>query len=98
METNGLMAMRKLIVTAILTILISARTTAAQISLQPGPSLDSGIAPVTSMQPPITVGQAPIGHRQPKIRDVPTENPSDLERRGDEDTRIDRKLIICRGC
>ena len=90
--------MRKFIVTAILTILISARTAAAQISLQPGPALDPGITPIGSTLPPITVGQAPIGHRQPKVRDVPTEIPSDLERRGDEDARIDRKLIICRGC
>lgn len=89
--------MRKLIVTAILTILISARTAAAQISLQPGPSLDQGLIPIESTLP-ITVGQAPIGHRQPKLRDVPTEKPSDLERPADEDVRVDRKLIICRGC
>lgn len=44
--------------------------------------------------------QAPIGHRQPRLRDVsgPVQaSPIDIElRRLDEE--IDRKLIICRGC
>jgi len=41
---------------------------------------------------------APIGHRQPQARDVPPQNPSDLERLTEEDAAVDRKLIICRGC
>jgi hypothetical protein len=32
------------------------------------------------------------------MRDVLFENPSDLERRSEEDMKIDRKLIICRAC
>jgi hypothetical protein len=44
--------------------------------------------------------QAPIGHRQPRMSDVPDStklSPTDLElRRLDEE--IDRKLTICRGC
>jgi hypothetical protein len=40
----------------------------------------------------------PIGHRQPHARDVPLENASDLERIGEEDAAVDRKLTICRGC
>jgi hypothetical protein len=43
-------------------------------------------------------GRAPIGHRQPAARDVPSENPGDIERIGEEDLAIDRKLTICRGC
>lgn len=43
---------------------------------------------------------APIGHRQPRPRDIPEAtqlSPLELElRRLDEE--IDRKLIICRGC
>jgi hypothetical protein len=47
-----------------------------------------------------SVGQAPVGHRQPRPSDVSETtqlSPSDLElRRLDEE--IDRKLIICRDC
>ncbi|MGY4368670.1 hypothetical protein ACVW1A_004735 [Bradyrhizobium sp. LB1.3] len=45
----------------------------------------------------LTVG-APVGHRQPQARDVPSGNSGDLERLTEEDARVDRKLIICRGC
>ena len=43
--------------------------------------------------------QAPVGHRQPRISDIPpvTLSPLDLELRR-EDQLIDRKIIICRGC
>ena len=42
---------------------------------------------------------APVGHRQPRIRDVPAAvlSPSDIELRR-EDELIDKKLLICRGC
>ena len=45
-------------------------------------------------------GQAPIGHRQPRLSDTPAatqSSPSDLELQR-LDAEIDRKLIICRGC
>ena len=45
-------------------------------------------------------GQAPIGHRQPRLSDTTggvQSSPSDLELRR-LDVEIDRKLIICRGC
>jgi hypothetical protein len=41
---------------------------------------------------------APVGHRQPHARDVPSENSGDLEHIGEEDAAVDRKLNICRGC
>jgi hypothetical protein len=41
---------------------------------------------------------APIGHRQPQARDLPSHNLNDLERLTEEDAAIDRKLTICRGC
>jgi hypothetical protein len=41
---------------------------------------------------------APVGHRQPQARDVPSQNPHDLERLTDEDAAVDRKLTICHGC
>ena len=43
-------------------------------------------------------GGAPVGHRQPQAREVPSQSSSDFERLSAEDAAIDRKLIICRGC
>jgi hypothetical protein len=45
-----------------------------------------------------SVGIAPIGHRQPRRRDAPLEAISELDRISAEDSAIDRKLTICRGC
>ena len=54
-------------------------------------------ADVAAMMP--SSKQAPIGHRQPRIGDIPAIalSPFDLELRR-EDALIDRKIIICRGC
>jgi hypothetical protein len=41
---------------------------------------------------------APVGHRQPRARDVPSEDPNNLEQISAEDAAIDRKLVICRRC
>ena len=41
---------------------------------------------------------APIGHRQPRARDLPSEDIGELEHISDQDRAIDRRLIICRGC
>jgi hypothetical protein len=46
----------------------------------------------------MSVGLAPIGHRQPRVRDLPFEAVSELERLSAEDSTVDRKLMICRGC
>ena len=45
-----------------------------------------------------SVGVAPIGHRQPHLRDLPFAAVSGLERLSAEDSAVDQKLIICRGC
>lgn len=47
------------------------------------------------------IPEAPIGHRQPRVTDVPNEknlsNPSDPMNK--EDAALDRKIkSICRGC
>jgi uncharacterized low-complexity protein len=43
--------------------------------------------------------QAPIGHRQPRARDLPPEIEGSLGVRSSEDAVIDSKLhSICRGC
>jgi hypothetical protein len=44
------------------------------------------------------VGIGPIGHRQPRLRDLPFAAISELERLSAEDRALDRKLMICRGC
>jgi len=61
---------------------------------QPSPAT-SGSARSTG-QPARSVREAPIGHRQPKAKDVPSEE--NLGTRSLEDETIDRKLRICRDC
>ena len=41
---------------------------------------------------------APMGHRQPHIRDVASEEAAAIERIDPESTALDRRLRICRGC
>jgi hypothetical protein len=54
---------------------------------------------VQSMGQPTTSGRgAPIGHRQPKVKDVPSWIEENLGTRSLEDETIDRKLRICRDC
>ena len=55
-------------------------------------------APLRSEQDPRPDAGAPVGHRQPRARDLPAHNPDDLERLTEEDAAVDRKLTICRGC
>jgi hypothetical protein len=50
---------------------------------------------------PATTSEAPVGHRQPKVGDLPDEknlrSPSDQANK--EDAELDRKIKnICRGC
>jgi hypothetical protein len=54
-----------------------------------------------AVEPPQATGQAPrenrapIGHRQPTVKDVP---PEDKLQPNPENREIDQKLNICRGC
>jgi hypothetical protein len=61
-------------------------------------SLTTATAPPAMKQGVRLVSEAPVGHRQPRVRDVPSQNPSDLEHLTEEDAAVDRKLTICRGC
>ena len=92
--------MYRLTRTIALIVLLSGRAAAAHVIAPARLSISSVSVQTASSQPsgPGLAGRAPVGHRQPKIRDVLFENPSDLERRSEEDIKIDRKLIICRGC
>ena len=42
--------------------------------------------------------EAPIGHRQPKAKDLPPGVNENLGVRSPEDKALDRKLRICRDC
>jgi hypothetical protein len=65
-----------------------------------------GVAAVTSPRHDVDIGirpmprQAPIGHRQPKVIDVPGNmqlSPFEAEQRR-LDAELNKKLVICRGC
>jgi len=60
------------------------------------PGINHTVDAAATVPPP---GQAPVGHRQPRISDIPaiTLSPLDVELRR-EDQLIDQKLIICRAC
>ena len=83
--------MRRLVTVAALGILSSAAT--AQTG-SPG-------SPRSSANPSQPIPEAPIGHRQPRADQVPSEknlsDPNDQANR--EDAALDRKIkSICRGC
>ena len=93
--------MRNFIKTVAVLALLGSRGAIAQTV---GTARSSAEAFTTATVPPSLaqdarlIGGAPVGHRQPRVRDVPSQIPSDLERLTEEDAAIDRKLIICRGC
>ncbi|MCA6111775.1 hypothetical protein J6497_32110 [Bradyrhizobium sp. CNPSo 4026] len=92
--------MREMIGAAILAALLSGRTaTAETVGLaKPSPSaVSSGMSDASSQ----TLGQpwpAPVGHRQPQAKDLPSQSPNELDRISEEDRAVDRKLTICHGC
>ncbi len=92
--------MRNVIKIAAVLSLLGSRGAIAQTAgtARPLPgTLTTAMAPLSLTQGARLMGRAPVGHRQPRVGDVPSQNPSDLERLTGEDA-VDRKLIICRGC
>jgi hypothetical protein len=86
--------MRKLIMTTVLLALVTSPVAIAQTGGTTG-------SPGNGASPPAGVREAPIGHRQPRAGDVPSEknlsNPNDAINK--EDAALDRKIkSICRGC
>jgi hypothetical protein len=82
--------MKKIAVSMALLALIGAPTAIAQTGTGSGASKSGG-----------GVTSAPVGHRQPRAGDVPSEknlgNPNDPINR--EDAILDKKIkSICRGC
>ena len=92
--------MRNLIRIIVLLAQLGNRAAIAQTvgSASSSAGLASTTAPPSLMQNTRSIGGAPVGHRQPHARDVPSENAGDLEHISEEDAAVDRKLIICRGC
>lgn len=79
-----------LIYVAVATAAVCGTANAQSNSVQPAKPPVS--APQTTGQAP----RAPVGHRQPTAKDVPSEQGTGLRSPGAED--LDRKLRICRGC
>ena len=73
-----------------------AQTVGAARSSAGSPTTET--APFSLTQDTRLAGGAPVGHRQPQARDVPSQSSRDIERLSAEDAAIDRKLVICRGC
>ncbi len=85
--------MKRTIVLLPLLVLLGAVSAAAQGGGNMGPSA----APTVKG----TVPQAPVGHRQPRAADVPSENnlSNPNEPVNKEDAVLDKKIkSICRGC
>ncbi|GLR89118.1 hypothetical protein GCM10007857_58310 [Bradyrhizobium iriomotense] len=93
--------MRNLIKTVAVLALLGSRGAIAQTvgtARSSAGSFTAATAPFSLTQDERLIGRAPIGHRQPRVRDVPSEIPGDLERLTEEDAAVDRRIIICRGC
>lgn len=91
--------MRQLIVTTVLLVLAGGPAVA-----QTGSGTGSSSSGANSTAAPADnrpLREAPVGHRQPRASDVPSEknlgNPNDPINR--EDAALDRRIkSICRGC
>lgn len=94
--------MRHLLIAATALMLLGASPALAQGAGSKG-GTGPGAAPANPSVPPSltpdsrVIGNAPVGHRQPRAADVPspTQNPADSA----ADKALDRKIkSICRGC
>ena len=92
--------MRNFIRTVAVLAFLGDRASIAQTleTARPSVGYSTARAPLRLTQDAQSNAGAPVGHRQPRARDVPSQSPGDLERLTEEDAAVDRKLIICRGC
>ena len=80
-------------------ILICAAVATAAVCASAGAQGNSNQPSRPPVSEPQTTGQAPrapVGHRQPTAKDVPSEQGTGLK--SPEVGELDRKLRICRGC
>jgi hypothetical protein len=90
-------AMQKLITATALLILLGGSVAVAQNNARTRDSAGSGSSPQASPNPSGGPIEAPVGHRQPRASDVPSEDSS--LKLDAEDAALDRKVkSICRGC
>ncbi len=83
-----------------LLIAMAAGGVAAQNAPE-APNGPDGRAVAAPAQSPGRVWQAPVGHRQPRLSDVPpapAAPPDDAKADADPQNHIDDRLRICRGC
>jgi hypothetical protein len=90
--------MRNLIKIAVLVALLGCQAATAETTGAAGKSPMSASAPEIALSGKESRWSAPIGHRQPRLRDLPSGNNGELEHISEEDRAVDRRLIICRGC
>jgi hypothetical protein len=99
--------MRKLIISSAIVVLLGASAAMAQGGGGGGGGgggaggAGGGAAAGAGSQGSTGIGLAPIGHRQPRLSDVPSENSlaDPGNPRNKEDIALDRKIkSICRGC
>lgn len=92
--------MHSLVKTFLLAALLNGRAAISQTMSQ---TAATGAGPVTSVtmsatsRPPVAPLPAPVGHRQPSVKDV-VYDELEIERIDREGVALDRKLRICRGC
>jgi len=82
---------------ALVAVTLLGSAAAAQNNPDQRPPAASGSAQSTG-RPAGSAWEAPIGHRQPRAKDVPSWIEENLGTRSPEDEAIDRKLRICRDC
>jgi hypothetical protein len=84
---NGLSRAGVLAAAVAAAILASSATSRTALAQQPDPAANLRY-------------EAPIGHRQPRIQDLPPDVAQDEKKMQDEQDALDRKLetSICRGC
>ncbi|WP_454623834.1 hypothetical protein [Bradyrhizobium cenepequi] len=94
--------MREMIGAVILVALFSGRAATAETvgMAKPSPVGSPGTSDSSSRRERelILAWPAPVGHRQPQAKDLPSQSPNALEQISEEDRAVDRKLTICRGC
>ncbi|HLG84700.1 MAG TPA: hypothetical protein VKY22_27155 [Bradyrhizobium sp.] len=89
---------RKLARIALLAASLGCRTASGETTGAAATSTTSTRAPEVALLGKDGRWNAPVGHRQPRARDLPSEQSGEVEHINDEDRAVDRKLIICRGC
>ncbi|WP_027580718.1 hypothetical protein [Bradyrhizobium sp. Ai1a-2] len=91
--------MREIIGAVILAALFAGRAATAETVGMAKPSsaaVSSGLSDTSSRTG--LPWPAPVGHRQPHAKDLPSQNTNELEQISEEDRAVDRRLTICHGC